>query len=77
MQVRGCSRDLASLLSNGPDRAYHGSYGGVQGILTGLTKSTDNPSSSMVRKEAISLPLWPKWNSFSSITEQFDWAGSA
>ena len=30
-----------SLLSNGP---YRASYGGLEGILTGLTKSTDHAS---------------------------------
>ena len=37
----GCSGDLVSLLHNRPYRAC---YGGLEGMLTGLTKSTDHPS---------------------------------
>ena len=37
----GCAGDLVSLLSNGPCKA---GSGGLWGILSGLTKSTDHPS---------------------------------
>ena len=38
------SADLVSTLGNGPSGACSGMFGGLQEILTGLTKSTDSPS---------------------------------
>ena len=42
--VLGCSGDLVNRLSNGPYRASYGLLWGLCGILNGLTKSTDHPS---------------------------------
>ena len=57
--IHECSADLVSLLSNGPCGLIMAFDGGLQGIDSGLTKSTDHPSGP--QSKDIGTPLRPRY----------------